>query len=131
MNITSKDFFYGGYAIFTVHNDKGDHYTYKIKRNRSKTSPLFVSLLTGPDHYSYIGILSDFATVYTTAKSTQGMGSKPVQVINWVLDLFVRGKPIPCGYGVLHEGKCCRCGRELTTPESIKLGMGPVCISKG
>ena len=26
---------------------------------------------------------------------------------------------------VWHEGKCCRCGRTLTVPESVKLGIGP------
>ena len=28
---------------------------------------------------------------------------------------------------VMHTGKCCACGRELTDPESIALGIGPYC----
>lgn len=27
-------------------------------------------------------------------------------------------------------GTCCLCGRELTNPESVRLGIGPVCRSK-
>ncbi len=30
-----------------------------------------------------------------------------------------------------HEGKCARCGRKLTTPESIQRGLGPECAEKG
>jgi hypothetical protein len=28
-------------------------------------------------------------------------------------------------------GTCCICGRELTNPESISMGIGPICIEKG
>lgn len=28
---------------------------------------------------------------------------------------------------VMHTGRCCACGRELTDPESIRLGIGPQC----
>ena len=28
---------------------------------------------------------------------------------------------------IMHEGKCCRCGRKLTHPESIETGLGPEC----
>ena len=31
------------------------------------------------------------------------------------------------GYKVHHEGKCGRCGRKLTTPESCLRGIGPEC----
>lgn len=30
----------------------------------------------------------------------------------------------------IHEGRCCRCGRELTVPASIHAGMGPDCAEK-
>lgn len=31
---------------------------------------------------------------------------------------------------VWHTGRCCRCGRLLTVPESIAQGIGPECILK-
>jgi hypothetical protein len=31
---------------------------------------------------------------------------------------------------VRHEGKCGRCGRTLTVPESIDRGIGPECAGK-
>jgi hypothetical protein len=30
---------------------------------------------------------------------------------------------------VWHEGRCGRCGRKLTVPESIESGFGPECAS--
>ena len=32
------------------------------------------------------------------------------------------------GFEIWHEGKCGRCGRKLTVPESIACGFGPECI---
>ena len=31
------------------------------------------------------------------------------------------------GYRLLREGRCVRCNRKLTDPESIRTGIGPVC----
>jgi hypothetical protein len=34
------------------------------------------------------------------------------------------------GCEVYHEGRCGRCNRKLTVPESIETGLGPECASK-
>ena len=34
------------------------------------------------------------------------------------------------GFDVHHEGKCGKCGRPLTVPESVKTGLGPICSGK-
>ena len=31
---------------------------------------------------------------------------------------------------VYHVGKCGKCGKKLTTPESILTGLGPTCSNK-
>lgn len=39
----------------------------------------------------------------------------------------------PKAYAVAYgrkTGRCCNCGRELTDPESIRAGIGPICASK-
>lgn len=36
----------------------------------------------------------------------------------------------PSGVEVRHDGRCSRCGRALTDPESIDVGMGPICRAK-
>jgi hypothetical protein len=35
------------------------------------------------------------------------------------------------GYRLLVEKRCMKCGRPLTTPESVRLGIGPICSERG
>ena len=37
---------------------------------------------------------------------------------------------MPLTLTVFHDGKCGRCGRKLTVPESIQSGLGPVCAGQ-
>lgn len=57
------------------------------------------------------------------------------------LDVAIRGREVdtdglPCGYaaGIGYvcqlSGRCLRCNKELTHPESIRLGIGPTCRTK-
>lgn len=130
--IKSPDFFEGGNAIFTVSNPTGEHYTYKIRHKDDK--PFFVSLLTGSDNlsdYTYLGIYHPGnRSVILTKKSNYKEDTKPVKVIRWAIKKVAEGAVLPEGYTIQHEGKCCRCGRRLTTPESIEAGIGPECKRK-
>lgn len=134
--ITSQ-FVLAGKAIFTVHNDKNEHFTYKV--TKAKNGNLwFASFLTGPDNesnYSYLGVIKENGEFRTTAKSRMDFNSKPVKVLCWVLRLVWNESVVPEGYGINHAGRCGRCGRTLTRPEGIdpegyRLGFGPECWSK-
>jgi hypothetical protein len=135
--IKSKDFFIGGKAIFTVKNASGQHYTFKIRKPRPET-PFFVSLLTGPDNtssYTYLGLYNpDTLTIRLTSKSKYAEDSTPVKVIRWAINkvALANGEVpvLPEGYAIQHEGRCCRCGRRLTHPESIETGIGPECAGR-
>lgn len=129
-DIKNPKFFTAGRAIFTVDNGRGQHYTFRIGHSKPE-QPLFVGLLTGPNNeadYTYMGIYQpDTQTVKLTAKSRYTPDTQPVRVVNWALKQVAAGKELPAGYSIKHEGKCCRCGRALTDPESIELGIGPIC----
>ena len=43
----------------------------------------------------------------------------------WVWERRQRLDALPCE--VWHEGRCGKCGRVLTVPESLILGLGPEC----
>jgi hypothetical protein len=46
----------------------------------------------------------------------------------WLFGHLLERRPLPrCT--VHHEGRCGRCGRTLTVPESIESGFGPECIN--
>jgi len=131
--ISNIKFFSGGKAIFTVSNDKGDHYTYRIGRNDEK-QPFFVELLTGNNNesdYTYMGLYNPLDnTIRLTKASKYTPDSKPVKVIQWALSLIAKSKSLPTGYAIQHQGKCCCCGKPLTTPESVTAGIGPICAEK-
>lgn len=138
-DIIDPKFFTGGNAVFTVGNGRGAHCTFRIRKPNER-APFFVKLLTGQDNtndYTYIGI---YQPPFNDAPITQGYvplkltkGSKlsefstPVKVFNWAVRLIFLGQQLPEGYTIRHEGRCCRCGRLLTTPESIQRGIGPEC----
>jgi hypothetical protein len=129
--IKDINFFKGGKALFTVHNANGEHYTYKINKGKAEDAPFFVSLLTGPSNesdYQYIGLYNFLnPSLRITYKSKMHPDSKPVKVFNWAVKMILDRQTLPSGYGIVHEGKCCRCGRTLTTPESVEAGIGPEC----
>lgn len=111
-------------------------YTYKITKAKEEradgTRPYFVKLLVGPDNssdFEYIGVLEPGKGVRTTAASQVRQDSKPVKALSWVVQNLDKNYLSP-KVEVWHEGICMRCGRKLTVPESIELGLGPECAGK-
>jgi hypothetical protein len=90
--------------------------------------------LTGPNNdadYSYMGMLSEFnGEVRLTRASRVTENAKSFKVINWAMRKVWAGSVLPEGYAIHHEGRCARCARTLTTPESIERGIGPECAEK-
>jgi hypothetical protein len=148
MKTITKDFVTAGNATFTlslpeqygVEQGLRGHYTFKCRFKEGQNGfkdTYFVSLLTGPDNYSnytYLGMLDPVTgVVRTTAKSCMNGESLPVRLLNRALQLVWENNPEPlvnAGFNLLHEGKCGRCGRKLTVPESIESGIGPECASR-
>lgn len=138
----TKNFILAGRAVFTISNGKpapdARDYTFKVTR---KTDPgragnlYFVGLLTGSDNdsdYTYLGML-DHVTGWTrpTAKSTLLSTSTPFVALNWALGLIWAGKPLSGNARLQHVGRCGKCNRALTVPESIDSGLGPECSGLG
>lgn len=126
-NSEALKFILGGNSTVTFINTKsGNRFTYKIKKYQDgKVS--FVKVLTSPDLYTFIGsIMNDFKW---SLKSKISNDAQSVKVFNWVFNKL-KVDDLPEFIEIWHEGKCGRCGRELTVPESIKSGFGPECIKK-
>jgi hypothetical protein len=132
-----KNFVLAGKAIFTVQNEKtGNRFTYKVTQAKDDKKIWFVSVLNGPDNgtnYAYIGtIFANNFYVATldfrhTKKSTVTAEAQSFKVFAWMLK---NNLILPEFVKVHHEGFCCRCGRRLTVPESIKSGIGPECAKR-
>jgi hypothetical protein len=128
-------FLLAGNAHCTFRSHKTDvHFTYHVEANKkptTATSPThFVQVLTGPDHYEYLGcIFQGRVYAHGHRRSRISKDAKSALAFPWVWARLVAGR-VPETCDVYHEGRCGRCGRRLTHPESIETGMGPECIKK-
>jgi hypothetical protein len=132
-----KTFVTAGKAIITVSNGKGEHFTYQINKKEAQGSypeAFFVNLLTGPDNtsdYSYLGILNaPTGEIRLTKASRAGDDAKSVKVIRWALSKIWKSEALPEGYTINHDGRCGKCARLLTTPDSVARGIGPECAKQ-
>jgi hypothetical protein len=95
-----------------------------------------VSLLVGPDNgsdYRYVGILRRHGGPLSFHPNKKGYAPEACAAVAWFVRLVNLDKNdvfnAQCEFW--HSGFCARCGRELTDPESIASGLGPVCREKG
>lgn len=128
-----------GKAVFTLVG-KSSRYTYKVEQADNGRF-FFVSLLTGNDNFQdfkYMGTIRSnesaaFDHFGSTKKSRIGPYAPGFVAFAWFwkhLHLAVKGPdPYLSAMEFWHEGKCGRCGRRLTVPESIERGIGPECAS--
>ena len=131
-----KEFAFAGNAVITLESENtNNHFTYKIRRSKNDKNLFFVNLLRGPDNiadYTYIGCFYKDRNVfiprikYKEVPATFWPAS--LRAINFFLE---RMDNLPNKLHVYHEGRCAKCGRRLTTPESIKRGFGPECCKFG
>lgn len=145
--IKNGGFLLGGNAVFTIecsrdfvedHPDCRSHYTFKIVHKEAKNGwpeSDMVFLLTGPDNqsdYTYAGKL-DGIRLKITQKSCVGEHSWPKLILERVLVCALTNqldKIEAAGWRLMHEGRCCVCGRRLTRPDSIEAGIGPECAER-
>lgn len=120
-------FMFAGDAVFTLRSKStGARFTYRVKA-KDNGEVYFVSVLTGPENgsdYSYLGIIPTDAP----GRFIQTAGSKfsPFADCAVAFRWFWKHQDSPL-VEFWHEGRCGRCGRPLTVPESIESGLGPVC----
>lgn len=123
------DFLMAGKSTATFKSVKtGAHFTYRVKRAKDRNIR-FVSVLTGNETYSYIGCIFDQGNFSITKKSRCSKDAASFKAFNWAWE-NIRNLSIPETLEVWHEGRCGKCGRKLTEPESIACGLGPICRTK-
>jgi hypothetical protein len=136
----------GNWVIFTLdvpasfcgeNKECKGHYTFQVNHREATEKwgeSYFVKLLAGPDNtsdYQYLGMLNpQTGQVKLTRASRMTDDSWPVRLVRRI---FARlwanegAKIAQAGFRLMHSGRCGRCGRKLTTPESLDSGLGPVC----
>lgn len=132
---TARLMFAGG-AVFTiVHRRSGYRFVYKISRSAvdgewnifCKEGKKFIFMFTAKAsdrkaHYSRHSEVDD-----------EHPHTEMICFVMYLLDISIKSgsvRAINDAIGVMWSGKCCRCGKRLTDPKSIKNKIGPTCLEK-
>jgi hypothetical protein len=123
---SALNFIFGGKSFVTFLNTSTENrFTYKVVKHKIYDL-YFVNVLTNPDTYTFIGSVKN--NVYKhSIKSHIKQDSQSVKVFTYVIDKLQKNQLSEL-IEIYHDGKCGKCGRQLTVPESIETGFGPECF---
>ncbi len=135
----AKRFIFAGNARFTLTSTKTDtSFTFKMNAPKDDDGIRFVKVLNGPDnswdgdwmHLGFVKMKEDGTPATDLIAGKKGRPDAPsFKALSWTLAKLNRDN-IPEALEIRHEGKCCKCGRALTVPESVDTGIGPECRKK-
>ena len=130
----------------------GAHLTYRLRPMKRPANDkgcgvlAMADVLTGPNNgtdYTFLGGVyfspRGAITVLTGPRTERphGGGGSPIgddapsaKTLHWMFGRLARGQVLAPAAEIWHDGTCAMCGRPLTTPESVSLGIGPVCFEK-
>jgi hypothetical protein len=134
----------GGKATLTlVSKHTGRRFTYRFSRpveQQDKPRPIWISVLTGADNessYTFACTVwpEDFSALRFSAKSRITQEAPSIKMLAWFMRLLyhtdsAKHFSLFSQAEVWHEGRCGRCGRKLTVPESVASGFGPECAGR-
>lgn len=121
----------GHSAVFTlVSKVTGTRFTFRIRcpKDANGSGIRFVDVLTGPENtsdFSWLGMITAQRGFVHGRKSRISPEAPSAKAFAW----FWRNVGSE-SVEMWHTGRCGRCGRELTVPESVATGIGPVCASR-
>ncbi len=136
-------FVLAGNSTFTlVSKATGKRFTYKVSRvpdfQLGVKHAWFVNLLTGPnnsDDYIYMGMIrgepaSGDVWFWHSVKSKVALDAPSCKGFMAFFETLTKTESLHPSIEFWHEGRCGRCGRKLTVPESVASGFGPECAGK-
>jgi hypothetical protein len=130
-----KEFFLAGRAEFTVENTTTQqHYTFRVNKVVFENSEYyFVFDKVKSGKWGYIGVLNpkDGGIRLTKRSIRQKVPLKHQDLLvvsaRWVFGRIFQDIPLPENVIISHCGKCGRCRKKLTHPDSLRTGLGPEC----
>ena len=123
----------GGFLLRSVNT--GKEYEYKINP-MSVYNPNFSEYVfyisQKTEHGSeFLGVLKIDENKYIHSKKSNVMyNSEVIKGILWLLKQFEIDDEFPVTMEFYHMGICSCCGKRLTTPLSIEIGIGPICFER-
>ena len=138
--VIAKKYLLAGNAYTTLVSKKtGARFTFRVQQGKAKTEndkpPHFVALLNGPENgsdYAFLGTIFEGGTYRHGARSRVSPESPSAKAFAWVWSRVMSGnEAVLADVEIWHSGRCAKCGRLLTTPDSVERGIGPVCADGG
>lgn len=142
--IQARQYIRAGKATVTLVSTRtGARFTYRVNTPEDKATgkrvtdgTLMVSVLNGPDNtssYKWLGRVS--RDIFWVGRKNPQAGeirkdAACAKAFDFAWRVLLRGSAIPEGLEIWHEGRCGRCGRKLTVPESVARGFGPECADR-
>lgn len=128
--VAAIEYINGGNATVTlVSKVTQDRRTFRV-RESDDGRLFFVSALTGQNNdtdYQYLGTVCGHEYRHGR-KSRIGADAPAAKAFAWFFaGLTAFPERVFEQVEVWHEGRCGRCGRKLTAPESVESGFGPEC----
>ena len=130
-----RKFLLAGEAVVTIKSLRsGEHLTLRFRHTENRAGAYFIDALRGPDNtrdYVYVAYCSvNGGGALRLRKVVEGSALRAH--LEWFLDaVWSEEDGLFRAAEVRHAGRCGRCGRLLTTPESIDTGLGPTCSGRG
>lgn len=128
---TLRPYVLGGKAIFTLYSSKTNlRHTFRIKRGKNETW-YQIQRLFGEDNtrdYRVLGVFRIDESGMLCTKYNESNAAQ-LQIDYFLRVLYDRNRPLlwPSTMYCYPSKRCARCGRLLTTPESVMTGFGPKC----
>ncbi len=123
-------FILAGRAFVTLRSTKtGARFTYRVTEKEDAKGVHFVALLTGPENtgdYAFLGTVFEGKRFRHGKRSRVGADAPGARAFAWTFERLAAGR-VPETVEIWHSGRCGKCGRLLTDPTSIELGLGPKC----
>jgi len=136
--VKAEQFMLAGNATVTVVSKRtGKRYTFKIAKPQDfdMTRPIwFVSVLKGEDNerdFGYMGQIKQRGPDYWYERGRKCWEQwfAASDAFAWLWETVTINPTRMDACELWHEGRCGRCGRKLTVPESIESGFGPECVN--
>jgi len=121
-------FIFGGKSFVTFLNtNTSNRFTYKVVKH--KTDDIyFINVLTSPDTYTFFGTYRNGQFKHSP-KARISAEAQSVKVFQFVIAKLATNT-LSNLIEIYHDGRCGKCGKQLTVPESVETGFGPECYKR-
>lgn len=127
----AKNYITGGKGVVTLKSPTGVHHTYAFSKpkveNKFPEGTLFVHVLCAEKNWRYVGMVSHRGYAIYTRRSSFSKDSPIFKGLRYIVRIMYDPK-FQSRMELFHEGCCSVCGRPLTNPKSLSVGIGPRCM---